>query len=102
MASSTTSPIASTKAKSVSVLMLKPAKAIRAKVPINDTGMVMSGIREARSVRKNTKITNATKTEASRMVTNTALMERSMKTELSLATSIATPGGKSARNLVSN
>ena len=102
MASSTTKPIASTRASSVNVLMLKPAIAIIAKVPIKAAGMVTNGMMDARRVRRNTKITSATSTEASTMVWNTALMERSMNTELSLATSICTPGGKSLRSLSSS
>ena len=75
--------------------MLKPASAIKAKVPMSATGMVSRGMMDARKVRKNTKITSATNTEASTMVVNTLLIERSIKTELSLATSISTPGGRS-------
>ena len=48
--------------------MLNPASAIRAKVPISDTGMVNSGITDARRVRRNTKITSATSTTASAIV----------------------------------
>ena len=54
----------------------------------------MSGMMDARSVRKKTKITSATSTTASTIVANTALIERSMNTELSLATSISIPGGR--------
>ncbi len=96
MASSTTSPMASTRASSVSVLMEKPNKAISANEPIRLTGMVIKGMTEARSVRRNTKMTSATSTAASAMVVYTALMERSMKMELSLATSMLTPGGNSS------
>jgi len=76
--------------------MVKPASAIMAKVPIRLTGMVMIGMMEARMVRRKTKITSATSTTASTMVWNTLLMERSMKTELSLATLTVMPGGRSA------
>ncbi len=68
MASSTTSPIASTSDSSVSVLMVKPAAAIRAKAPIRLTGMVTSGMIEARKVRRKTNTTRATSTTASPMV----------------------------------
>ena len=68
MASSTTSPMASTSASSVSVLMVKPASAISAKVPTRLTGMVMMGMIDARKVRRKTKITSATSTTASPMV----------------------------------
>ena len=68
MASSTTRPIANTNASKVSVLMVKPASAINAKVPIRLTGMVMMGMMDARKVRKNTKMTSATSNTASTMV----------------------------------
>ena len=98
MASSTTKPMANTKAKSVKVLMVKPAKAMMAKVPIKLTGMVMMGMMEARNVRRKKKITKATKTTASTMVLKTLLMDLSMKTELSLATSMPKSAGKSCFN----
>ena len=68
IASSTTKPMANTKASRVSVLMVNPARAIKAKVPTRQTGMVMMGMMDARRVRKNTKITSATSTTASTMV----------------------------------
>ena len=68
IASSTTSPIAKTSASKVSVLTLKPASAISAKAPISATGIVNSGISDARKVRRNTKMTSATNTTASAMV----------------------------------
>ena len=68
MESSTTKPIASTRASMVSELIEKPNKAIIEKVPINATGMVTSGMMEARKVRRKKKITNATNTTASRIV----------------------------------
>ena len=48
IASSTTMAIANTKPNRVSVLMENPNKDMTAKVPINDTGMVMHGINTAR------------------------------------------------------
>ena len=87
--------MAKTKANNVRVLMVKPAKAIMAKVPIKLTGMVMMGMMEARKVLRNTKITKATKTTASKIVLNTLLMDLSMKTELSLAILIEISPGKS-------
>ena len=90
--------MASTKANRVRVLMVKPAKPISAKVPIKLTGMVTMGMMDALKVRKNTKITRATKTTASKMVWYTFLTERSMNTELSLAMSMEMPGGKSDCN----
>ena len=68
MASSTTRPMASTSDSSVSVLMLKPASAISEKVPIRLTGMVTSGMIDARSVRRKTNTTSATSTTDSATV----------------------------------
>jgi hypothetical protein len=68
MASSTTRPIASTSASSVSVLIVKPASAINEKAPIRLTGMVTSGMIDARSVRRNTNTTSATSSTASATV----------------------------------
>ena len=96
MASSTTSPMASTSASRVRVLMVKPASAIMAKVPIRLTGMVMMGMIEALRVLRNTNITSATSTTASTMVLKTLLMDRSMNTELSLAMCTVTLSGRSA------
>ena len=83
MASSTTSPIASTMASRVSVLMLNPKTNMIAKAPISDTGMVTSGISVARSERRKKKITSTTSTIASRIVWKTASIDSAMKTELS-------------------
>ena len=83
MASSTTRPIASTIASSVSVLMVKPKAYISANAPIRLTGIVTSGISVARSERRKTKITSTTSTTASPMVVNTALIDSRMKIELS-------------------
>jgi hypothetical protein len=44
IASSTTSPVASVKPKSVRVLMENPSAFISANVPISDTGIVIAGI----------------------------------------------------------
>ena len=62
---------------------MKPKAYISANAPISDTGIVTSGISVARSERRKKKITSTTSTIASTMVVNTALIERSMKTELS-------------------
>ncbi len=99
IASSTTSPIASTSARSVSVLTLKPKRYITPNAPTSDTGMVTSGISDARTERRNTKITSATSAIASPMVRSTALIDRSMNTDESYATFTATPSGRSASTL---
>ena len=95
MASSTTRPMASTSASSVSVLTVKPASAMSAKAPIRLTGIVTSGMIDARSVRRKTNTTSATSTTASATVVYTALIERSMKTDKSLASTTFTLAGRS-------
>ena len=80
MASSTTSPTASTKASKVSVLIEKPNTSISVNAPISDTGMVTSGTSMARQLRRKKKMMIATSSTASPMVVNTARMERSMNT----------------------
>ena len=48
--------------------MVKPASAISAKAPIRLTGIVTSGMIEARKVRRKTNTTSATNTTASATV----------------------------------
>ena len=81
MASSTTSPIASTTASSVSVLMEKPMAYMSAQLPISETGIVTRGITVARSERRNRKMTAITSTIASPMAVKTSSIERAMKVE---------------------
>ena len=52
IASSTTSPIASTIASNVSVLTVKPNTYISEKAPISDTGIVTIGMSVARRLRR--------------------------------------------------
>ena len=75
MASSTTSPIASTIASKVSRLMEKPNASISAAVPISDSGMVTTGMMTARKVPRNRKITAITITTASTSVSLTSSIE---------------------------
>ncbi len=81
MASSTTRPIDNTKARSVSVLMEKPKAYRIAKLVISETGMVTSGIIEARTECRKTKTVRPTRSSASVMVFATARIDRSIKTE---------------------
>ena len=83
MASSTTSPTASTIASSVSVLIVKPNAYMMKNAPVSATGMVISGMMVARRLRRKKKMTMATSTTASPMVENTALIDCAMNTELS-------------------
>jgi hypothetical protein len=50
------------------VLTVKPTAAISAKAPIRLTGIVTSGMIEARTVRRKTNTTSATSTTASAIV----------------------------------
>ena len=86
--------MASTIASSVSVLIEKPATYRNVTAPISETGMVTSGIIVARQSRRNTKITSATSTIASRMVVNTLEMDSSMNTEESNEMISFIPSGK--------
>ena len=68
MASSTTMPIASTMAKSVSRLIVKPIAAIAAKAPMIVTGTVVAGTSVARQFWRNTTMTISTSRPASKSV----------------------------------
>ena len=81
MASSTTRPMASTSASSVSVLIEKPSAYMIAQAPISETGIVTSGISVARRLRRKKKMIASTSRTASPMVANTDLIERSMNTD---------------------
>ncbi len=93
IASSTTSPIASTIDSSVSVLIVKPSTYIRANAPISETGIVTIGINVARRLRRKKKITRTTSRIASPIERNTLKIERSMNTDVSYATTSFMPGG---------
>ena len=65
MASSTTSPTASTTASMVKTLIEKPIRYMTKNEPISDTGMTMHGMRVTRQSRKNRKMMMITSTKAS-------------------------------------
>ena len=75
MASSTTRPIASTIASSVSRLMLKPITSIRLQTPISDSGMVTTGMITERNEARNRKITTTTMPTASISVFSTSSID---------------------------
>ena len=79
MASSTTMPMASTMANSVSVLIEKPNSCSPAKVPISDTGTASIGMSVARQLCRNTNTTASTMKAASTMVTSTSLIDADTK-----------------------
>src|SRR5688500_6228378 len=79
IASSTTMPIASTRPKSVSVLIEKPSASIPANVPMIATGTASSGISVARQDWRNTNTTTSTSSTASSSVLTTSEIETLMK-----------------------
>lgn len=97
MASSTTNPVAMVRAIRVRLLMLKPSNAIRPNVPTRDSGTTTPGIRVARQVRKNTKVTATTRMMASSISTCTWATESRIVRVRSEATCSSTPVGSIAR-----
>ncbi|MMZ70586.1 hypothetical protein D3C80_1361970 [compost metagenome] len=65
MASSTTIPIANTKANKVIKLIVKPNNCMNIKAPIRETGTAIVGIRVERKSPRNKNTTNATRINAS-------------------------------------
>ena len=68
IASSTTSPIASTSASRVRMLMENPSAEITANVPMIEIGMAVIGMITARQSRRKRKITRMTMRNASKKV----------------------------------
>ena len=83
MASSTTTPMARTRAKRVMRLMESPNMSMKKKVPIRETGTARVGIRVERQSPRKRKTTSATRTKASKRVWRTFSMEASRKAETS-------------------
>ena len=83
MASSTTIPMARTRARSETVLSEKPIASITAKVPTSATGTAISGMIVARSEPRKMKTTMTTSTKASISVCSTSLMLSFTNSELS-------------------
>src|SRR5690349_9326423 len=80
IASSTTTPIASTNPNSERAFMLNPSASITANVPTSETGTAASGITDARHVCRNSNTTITTSINASTSVWTTASMEWRTKT----------------------
>src|SRR6266513_2471563 len=74
MASSTTSPMASTSASRVSRFRLKPSASISVATPTSDKGIVTTGMTTERIDPRNRKITAMTMITASARVKMTSLM----------------------------
>ena len=72
MASSTTSPIASTMASSVSRLMVKPIASMRKQAPTSDSGIATIGMMTERTEPRKRKMTTTTMTSASTSVLMTS------------------------------
>src|SRR5260370_40086538 len=87
IASSTTMPIASTRARSDTVLAEYPMISMTANVPMIDTGTATSGISVVRSLPRNRKTTIATSTNAIASVRITSATVVVTKTVLSHDTS---------------
>ena len=96
MASSTTRPMASTSARSVSTLMENPASAITPKAPMSETGMTMTGMSVVRQSRRKPKMTRTTSASAMKTVLRTSSMEARMGSVLSKPMPSSMPGGRSS------
>ncbi len=94
MASSTSSPMASTRANMVSTLMENPTADRMPNVPKSTTGTAMVGIRVARQFCRNRKITRKTRMMASARVFTTSPMDFWMNGVVSMTATYLTPGGK--------
>ncbi len=97
MASSTTSPVASTSARSVRMLTENPASQIAATVPISATGSVTAGISVARMSVRNSQMIATTSTVAISSVDTTSSMAPRTKVASSDVTDSVTSGGRSGR-----
>ena len=93
MASSTTSPMASTSPKSESVLTEKPSSGNTAKAPTSDTGTVRSGMSVARQLWRKTKTTSTTSAMASSSVSTISRMPAFTGAVVSSEISYFMPGG---------
>ncbi|MNI28646.1 hypothetical protein D3C73_824340 [compost metagenome] len=94
MASSTTRPMASTRASSVSRFSEKPSGARTMKVDSKQMGATIDGMSAARRLPRKMKLTRATRAMAMPMVIHTSSMAWEVKTELSDPTSRVVPGGR--------
>ena len=87
MASSTTIPMARTRASRVSVLTEKPRAWKAANVPTMETGIAREGMMVARQLRRKRRMTRTTRAKATKIVSSTSATDRSMKRALFTATS---------------
>ena len=94
MASSTTNPIANTKASSVSRLMEKPSAPSTMKVERMQTGATIVGMIAARAVPRKTKFTNATSASDIDMVIQTSWIAWRVNCVKSIGTVSVVPFGR--------
>ena len=95
IASSTTSPTASTTASMESTLMEKPARYITKKMPISEMGITNAGMSVTRQLRRKAKMISTTRMNAMMTVFCTSAMEALINLVLSNATSRITSSGRS-------
>src|SRR3990167_4186847 len=93
MASSTTIPIAKTKANNVNKLMVKPKANSAINAPIMVTGTVVAGTKVARKFCRKTRMTSNTKIPASNRVLYTSSTEALTKMVVSKGIEYCKPGG---------
>ncbi len=96
MASSTTKPAATTSAIRVRLLIEKPARYMKPKVPISESGTATLGITVARQLRRKTKITATTSATASSSSTCTSCTEARIVTVRSVSTATSIDAGSDA------
>ncbi len=96
MASSTTKPAATTSAISVRLLIEKPARYMKPKVPMSESGTATLGITVARRLRRNTKITATTSPTASISSISTSCTEARIVTVRSVSTATSIAAGSPA------
>src|ERR1051326_165508 len=94
IASSTTSPIASTNANRDNVLIEKPSRGKIANVPMSDTGTAITGRKVARQFGGNRNTTMITSTIASTNVRTVSLMPSLTGSVVSNTTAESRSGGK--------
>ncbi len=94
IASSTTSPVASTIANRVSVLIEKSKSFTNAKAPISDTGIVAAGMSVARQSSRKRNMTRMTRRIAPPRVNTTSRIDSPTTSVASHARLYFIPGGK--------
>ena len=86
-------PVASTMAKSVSVLIEKSSRFTNASAPMSETGIVSAGISVARQLWRNTNITSTTSPTAMTIVSTTSAIDSCTTIVVSNAIRYWSPGG---------